>query len=425
MILKGSQRGCGTNLAVHLMRTDDNEHVAVHEMRGFASDTLRGAFKEAEAISRGTKCRQYLFSLSLNPPAEARLPVEGFIQAIDTIEARLGLTGQPRAVVFHEKEGRRHAHCVWSRIDAETMTARHLPFYKKRLMSVSRDLYLTHDWEMPAGLIDANARNPTNFSLAEWQQSKRTGTDPRWLKMQVQSCWQRSDGIKALSSALEERGLFLAKGDRRDFVVLTHDGDVHALPRLLNEKTKAVRSRLGSAEGFRSVSETKKVIADAMTPAMRGHIETARQAFARKIAPVHAARDRMTEAHRAARKALEERLERQRQDEARARAVQLPKGLKGLWHRIIGTYQDMRRRHEAEARATEARHETERQALIDRQRDERATLQDRIKALRDSQAVQLVGLRHDLLRYRSLATDDLPAARPRHIQRRRRSGPSL
>ena len=61
MILKASQRGGGQDLAVHLMRLDDNEHVTLHELRGFAADDLKGAFKEAEAISRGTKCDQYLF----------------------------------------------------------------------------------------------------------------------------------------------------------------------------------------------------------------------------------------------------------------------------------------------------------------------------------------------------------------------------
>ena len=52
MILKASARGGGQNLAVHLMRTDDNEHIDVHEIRGFAAETVRGAFKEAHAISR-------------------------------------------------------------------------------------------------------------------------------------------------------------------------------------------------------------------------------------------------------------------------------------------------------------------------------------------------------------------------------------
>jgi hypothetical protein len=73
MILKGSQRGGGQDLAAHLLRLDDNDHVRVHELRGFAADDLRGALKEAEAISRGTRCSQYLFSLSLSPPESARV----------------------------------------------------------------------------------------------------------------------------------------------------------------------------------------------------------------------------------------------------------------------------------------------------------------------------------------------------------------
>ena len=125
MILKASQRGGGQNLAVHLMRTDDNEHVRIHELRGFASDNLKDAFKEAEAVSLGTKCRQYLFSLSINPPEHERVPVETF-ERDRAHRKQLGLENQPRAVVFHEKEGRRHAHCVWSRIDAETMTAKQM-----------------------------------------------------------------------------------------------------------------------------------------------------------------------------------------------------------------------------------------------------------------------------------------------------------
>ena len=189
MILKGSQRGSGQNLAVHLMRTDDNEHVSLHELRGFASDNLKDAFKEVEAVSRGTRCRQYLFSLSLSPPEQARVSVAQFEQAIDRVESKLGLEGQSRVIVFHEKEGRRHAHCVWSRIDAETMTARQMSFYKNKLSNLSRDLYLEHGWQMPRGIAVAGARDPTNFTLAEWQQAKRQGIDPRWLKSTLQACW--------------------------------------------------------------------------------------------------------------------------------------------------------------------------------------------------------------------------------------------
>lgn len=58
MILKGSQRAGGMQLALHLLnKTDENEHVEIHEIRGFISNTPIEAFNEAYAISRGTKCR--------------------------------------------------------------------------------------------------------------------------------------------------------------------------------------------------------------------------------------------------------------------------------------------------------------------------------------------------------------------------------
>ena len=65
MILHGNQRGGHGDLVRHLLKPE-NEHVEVHEVRGFVSDTVAGAFKESYAISRGTKCCQFLFSLSLN-----------------------------------------------------------------------------------------------------------------------------------------------------------------------------------------------------------------------------------------------------------------------------------------------------------------------------------------------------------------------
>ncbi|HMU52864.1 MAG TPA: relaxase, partial [Geminicoccaceae bacterium] len=134
MILKASQRGGGMALARHLLNDIDNDHVEVHELRGFVARDLPGALKEAHAISLGTKCRQFLFSLSLNPPPKANVSVKAFEAAITDIEKRLGLKGQPRAIVFHEKEGRRHAHCVWSRIDATRMRAINLSHFELKLM---------------------------------------------------------------------------------------------------------------------------------------------------------------------------------------------------------------------------------------------------------------------------------------------------
>ncbi len=202
MILKGNQRAGGRQLAAHLLRADENEHVEVHELRGFLSDDLHSAFQEAYAISKGTRAKQYLFSLSLNPPPGEKVPIEIFEAAVEHIEQRLGLDGQPRAIVFHEKEGRRHAHAVWSRIDTAEMKAINLPHYKLKLRDVAKEMFLEHGWQMPRGFVDSKERDPLNFSREEWQQARRTAQDPKALKAMFQECWAISDSRKAFAQAI-------------------------------------------------------------------------------------------------------------------------------------------------------------------------------------------------------------------------------
>ena len=98
MILKASQRGGSRQLGLHLLKTEVNEHMEVHEIKGFISDTVLGAMKEAQAVAMGTKCKQHLFSASLNPPQDADVSPEAFESALSKIEERTGLSGQPRIV---------------------------------------------------------------------------------------------------------------------------------------------------------------------------------------------------------------------------------------------------------------------------------------------------------------------------------------
>lgn len=182
-----------------------------------------------------------MFSLSFNPPKDKDASEQEFYDAIERAEEKLNLDNQPRAIVFHEKEGRRHAHVVWSRINAETMTAINLPHFKNKLMSLSRELYLEHGWELPDGLRRDGGKSPLNFTLDEWQQAKRLGLDPREIKQSFQEAWERPDSPLAFKHALEDKGYFLAKGDRRGFVALNINGEVFSIPRMLGIKTKAVK----------------------------------------------------------------------------------------------------------------------------------------------------------------------------------------
>ncbi len=55
MILKGNQRGGATAMGLHLLRTDENDHVEVHQIRGFVARDVVDALREAQAVSRGTR----------------------------------------------------------------------------------------------------------------------------------------------------------------------------------------------------------------------------------------------------------------------------------------------------------------------------------------------------------------------------------
>jgi hypothetical protein len=402
MILKGSQRAGGQNLAVHLMRLDDNEHVRIHELRGFTCDTLGDAFKEAEAIARGTRCQKYLFSLSLNPPESANPTDQDFEAAIGRIEEDLNLSGQPRAIVIHEKNGRRHAHCVWSRIDAETMTARECGLFKNKLRDISRDLFIEHGHEMPRGLVNTAERDPTNFTLDEWQKAKRAGVDPRWIKQAVQDAWGTSDNGKSFESALKTRGLFLARGDRRAHVVLDHMGEVHALARTLGVKTKDVRARLGDGEALASVSETKVVIAEKMTPALRRHIEQSRTTFKDKEQALRVAKEKLVERQREQRAEQVRQHTQESERETKARQARMPRGFRAIWSFLTGKTAELRRQNEQEARATAARQLDERNTLFEKHLNESRGLNDQRRDMRREQAAQLMELRRDIGRFMAM-----------------------
>lgn len=282
MILKGSQRAGAGALAAHLLNEKDNEHVRVHELRGFVAGDLTGAFCEAQAIAKGTKCKQFLFSLSLNPPQGAQAREVDFERAADAAEKALGLVGQPRAIVFHEKEGRRHAHVVWSRINASTMRAINLPHFKRKLTSLSKELFLEHGWTLPEGLRTMGGKSPLNFTLEEWQQAKRAGQDPREIKDIFREAWARSDTLNALAAALAERGYFLARGDRRGLVALDLDGEVYAFAKWAGLKVREARAKPGEA-ALPSIDAVRGEVASLVTDKLKGFAEAAKAKQTREI----------------------------------------------------------------------------------------------------------------------------------------------
>ena len=246
MILKGSARGGGADLALHLMNAFDNERVEVGQVRGTVAEDLHGAFGEYEAIAAGTRCKRPLYSLSINPSAP--LSRERYLAAIDRIETGLGLNGQPRAVVFHVKNGREHCHVVWSRIDARTMKAVHLSHDRMKLRALSRELAREFGLKLPEGLERDKGEQrgqQKDMTLGEKRQAEQTGIAPEKRRREITKAWQASDSAEAFRAALSQKGYILAKGDRRGFVVIDRYGDVHSLARQIEGvKARELKAKL-------------------------------------------------------------------------------------------------------------------------------------------------------------------------------------
>ncbi|WP_299954754.1 relaxase [uncultured Roseobacter sp.] len=371
MILNGNQRGGGLKLAAHLLNDRENDHVEIHELRGFSADDLRGAFQEADAIAKGTRCTQFLFSLSLSPPETENVSIADFEAAIERIEERLGLQDQARAIVFHEKNGRRHAHAVWSRIDVIEMKAINLPYYHNRLKEVSKDLFLEHGWRLPEGLKDKHNRDPRNFTLTEWQQAKRLGKDARDIKRVFQEAWAVSDTKEAFANALEEKGYLLACGDRRGFVAVDVQGEVYAIPKMTGLKTKQVREKLGDPKQLRLVDEAIEQFAQRMQPALSSW-QAEIEAQKTKREELHAKmRTELIKEQRNERHHLKTKLEERRMHEARERQSRFRLGLQGLWDKVRGAHRKISERNEQEAWQAHVRDQKIRDEMIVRHLDAR------------------------------------------------------
>jgi hypothetical protein len=265
MILKGSQRGGGADLALHLMNAFDNERIEVGQVRGTVADDLHGAFGEYEAVAAGTRCKKPLYSLSINPSAP--LTRQQYLAAVDRIEKGLGLTGQPRAIVFHVKNGREHCHVVWSRVDARTMKAVHISHDHMKLRALSRALAHEFGLKLPEGLEKdrgAARGQRQEMTLGEKRQAEKTGITPERRRAEITRAYHASDSAEAFRAALAQKGYTLAKGDRRGLVVVDRYGDVHSLARQIEGvKSRELKPKLAPlAEQLPSVDQARVLMRD-------------------------------------------------------------------------------------------------------------------------------------------------------------------
>lgn len=244
MISIGTTHDNGGRLADYLVTSKPGERADLWQLRGFASDDIKDAFRSIHVMAAATRCEQPLFHTFVRNPEGEHLSRDQWERVANRIESKLGLTDQPRAIAFHRDEttGHEHMHIGWSRIDCDTMTARAMPFFKLRLKEVSRELEtelgLTPVRNEREGPVMAPKRD-------EDEQARRLGVDIRDVRTTIRECWDRSDNGRSFAAALSAEGLILARGERRDFIAIDHQGGIHALgKRILGNTAGEVRARM-------------------------------------------------------------------------------------------------------------------------------------------------------------------------------------
>lgn len=398
MILKGSQRGGAKHLAQHLMNDHDNDHITIHAIHGFVANDVEGALTEIHAISKATNCKQFMFSMSLSPPEKAVVTIEDYETAIEESAERLGLADQPHVILFHEKNGRKHCHAVFSRIDSHEMKAINLPFYKERLNELAKELYLMHGWDLPKGFQDRSLSDPLNYTLEEYQVAKRSKRDPREIKAALKECWQQSDSKKAFISALQDKGFYLCKGDRRGFVALDWQGNIYSLSRWTSKKTKALKSRLGEPEQYLSVEETLQKINQMMKGKYQQFKSELETNYNRKALPLQKQQIRLVNRQRQERKKLQKEQQSRQIAEAIERSKRLRKGLLGLWDWVNGNRRKIIRKNAAELEANKQRDQYEQLQLTGKHLIEIQSIKAKMSKLKRHQEITIINLQKEFLK---------------------------
>ena len=258
MVIKGRARSGPEALARHLLRTDHNKRVTIRELYGVEVNDLTATLREMHALADMSGSWRSLYHAQINTAPGERLTEAQKLRAVDRLEQELGFEGQPRVVVEHVKarkgqdQAEEHMHVVWSRIDATRGIAIHDGHNYRKHEAVSRELEREFGHEHVPGVHierDGRERPARTPSHAEMQQAQRTKRTPQQAKLEITRLWNEAATGRAFTASLEEAGWTLAQGDRRDFVLLDGQGEVHSLARRIDGvKAAQIRDRMADVD---------------------------------------------------------------------------------------------------------------------------------------------------------------------------------
>ena len=241
MVIKGKARGGGKELATYLTRKGENEHISIMDIRGTSQPgDIHKSLLEMSLTSELTKSDKGLYHAQMNPAygEDKTMTQESWLRAADILEQELGLAGQKRVIVIHEKNDRLHAHVVWERYDHE----------KGIMVSDSYNRY-AHN----------RARRTIEMELGHKITPERNLKRPK-MKVELTDLWHNTETGEEFKTKAEQLGYVLAfERVRRSYRVIDQNGTDHDLRRQIGDRTQPMRDKM-KGQKLPSEKEAIKIV---------------------------------------------------------------------------------------------------------------------------------------------------------------------
>lgn len=231
------------NYYAHDKRTPEQkeqaEEVRSRERVGFVhTENLGGIEDDRAAIGlmidtakRSTRCKApvYAFSLAWHPE-ETPDPAHMIDSGREALKV-LGMQDHQALMIAHTDTAHPHLHIIVNRIHPETGLAAVLSYDQPKLQAWALE------YERRQGKVYCQAREFK--ALARQAAKEQDGRPPprRYVDNTLAECWTRSDSGRSFKTALEAKGWGLAKGDRKEAVLMAvaPSGRAFAVLRELNK----------------------------------------------------------------------------------------------------------------------------------------------------------------------------------------------
>ena len=140
-----------------------------------------------------------------------------------------------------------------------------------------------------------------------------------------------------------------------------------------------------------------------MTDRLQTYFHQVQEKLKQRIEPYIERKRTLKNHHHNERQRLKQAHEERWQKESLQRSQRLPKGLKGIWFRMTGKYQNIRKQNDRETEMCRIRDRDEKHNLIDRQLKERQKIQKQISPILQEHQRQILELKQVIGRYMEMS----------------------